>query len=418
MHAEILAIGDEITSGRTPDTNSQWLSQRCESLGVRVLRHTSVGDELSAMVEVIQATAARSDIVVSTGGLGPTADDLVRQALAEATGQPLVLDPDSLDHVRRLFAHRRRPMPPQNEIQAYFPRGSRVIPNPHGTAPGIAMEIPRGGGACRFFALPGVPAEMKEMFDGSVAGQLRPAGAGGSVIVHRQINVFGAGESQVEAMLPDLIRRGRVPRVGINASQATIILRITAEGNSEEECQLAMEPTVRLIYEKLGVLVFGDGQEQLQHAVGRLLAERNVSLAICEWGTGGLAAAWLGEVDAARQQVRGAAVVSSRETAAGWLARPGEGPPPEAPDELVAWMADGCRRRMGADLGLAVGPFPPQAPPPATPDPVHFALAAPGGVRRKSLPLAAHPDLACAWCAKLALNMVRLALLSGGQTSG
>src|SRR3990172_5530490 len=172
MRAEIIAIGDEITSGQLLDANSQWLSQRLEELGVRVLYHTTVGDELEPMAEGI----GRADVVVATGGLGPTADDLTREAIAEATGRRLVVDRQALEAIRQLYARRKRAMPQQNERQALFPEGSRVIPNPNGTAPGIALDVPRQvAPPAHVFALPGVPAEMEEMWHQSVAGSLRAA---------------------------------------------------------------------------------------------------------------------------------------------------------------------------------------------------------------------------------------------------
>jgi nicotinamide-nucleotide amidase len=171
MHAEIIAIGDEITGGQLLDTNSQWLSRRLEELGIRVLFHSTVGDELDPCAEVFRRAIERADLVVATGGLGPTADDLTRQSLAQAVGQPLVLFPEALEHIHKLFARRRRPMPKQNELQAMFPEGGRMVHNPHGTAPGIDMEIARKEKTpCRFFALPGVPAEMVEMWN-----ECRPA---------------------------------------------------------------------------------------------------------------------------------------------------------------------------------------------------------------------------------------------------
>lgn len=416
MHAEILSIGDEITSGQLLDTNSQWLSQRCEEMGIQVLYHTSVGDDLEALVEVIRLAIRRSDVIVATGGLGPTADDLTRQAIADAIGQPLVLDSQALQHLRDLFARRKRPMPKHNEVQALFPRGARIIHNPHGTAPGIALETKRErGGSCHLFSLPGVPAEMREMWP-QVADALRKLGAGSHTILQRRINCFGAGESQVESMLPDLIRRGRTPRVGINASQSTIILRITAEGATEAECLKAMEPTAQTIYRALGNLVFGEGDDQLQHAVVRLLDEKKKTLATCEWGTAGLVADWLGDVDGSPSRFLGGLTSSNlsafRQVLDG--AAPGNAVWPRAEDldaETVGTLAAGCRKRFDADLALAVGPFPlfdPQAP---EPKPLHMALATSAGVSLKSIPFAMHPAILRVYCAKQALNMVRLALL-------
>src|SRR5208283_2882282 len=157
MNAEVLAIGDEITGGQLLDTNSQWLSQRLGESGIRVLYHSTVGDELEPCIDVFRRAIQRADLVISTGGLGPTADDLTREALAAAVDRPLMIVPEALEHIRRLFAGRKREMPKSNELQANFPEGSRVVPNPHGTAPGIDLYIPRGGGeGCRFLALPGV----------------------------------------------------------------------------------------------------------------------------------------------------------------------------------------------------------------------------------------------------------------------
>ena len=314
MHAEIIAIGDEIISGQHLDTNSPWLSQRLEELGVRVLYHSTVGDELEPARDVFRRAIDRADIVISTGGLGPTADDLTRDALAQATGRQLELYPQALEHIRSLFARRKREMPKQNEVQAMFPAGSRMIANPHGTAPGIDLEVPRPGKcACRFFALPGVPAEMIEMWNATLAPEIGAMAAGQKVIRRRKINCFGAGESQIEAMLPDLIRRGRTPTVGITASKTTISLRITAEGPTEAECNALIEPTAATIDKCLGTLVFGEGDEELQHVVVRLLRERKKTLATVEWGTAGLIADWLGEVAESNKGFLGGLVVRNPE---------------------------------------------------------------------------------------------------------
>lgn len=413
MLAEILAIGDEITSGQVLDTNSQWLSRRLAEMGVRVLYHSAVGDELEPLASSFRLALGRADIVISTGGLGPTADDVTREAVALATGRKLVADAEALESIRRLFARRQRPMPKRNERQAMLPENSRIIPNPNGTAPGIALDAPRGDGCvARLFALPGVPAEMREMWHGAVAETLRGVGAGRRVIVRRNINCFGAGESQVEAMLPELIRRGREPSVGITASGGTIILRIVAEGATEEQCRAAIEPTASTIYDCLGDLVFGEGDEGLEHAVVRLLRRHDHSLATVEWGTGGLIAHWLAGVEEAEGCYLGGGIVGNEIAARRALSiapelivRHGA-----AGAEVAEAMATGCRERFGADVALAVGGFPAVNPDASAPKPYHLALATAAGVQVKSIPLAGHPALLRTVAAKHALNLVRLAL--------
>ncbi|HWA98412.1 MAG TPA: CinA family nicotinamide mononucleotide deamidase-related protein [Pirellulales bacterium] len=407
MRAEVISIGDELTSGQRLDTNSQWLSQRLNDLGVAVIVHATVADELETSLEVFRAAAERADVVVSTGGLGPTADDLTREALARLTGAELLLDEAELAHLKSLFARRQRPMPERNVVQAMFPRGSRVIPNPEGTAPGIAIEVPRArGGVCRWFALPGVPAEMFQMWDGSVRPALVALGAGQKIIVHRRIKCFGAGESDVEARLPDLIRRGRVPQVGITVSDATITLRITAEGSSEEECQRLIEPTAQIIRDCLGTLVFGAEDDELQDVVVRQLAARGQTLATCEWGTEGLIARWLASAAGETTALRAAQVVAcdfaantiSNQTIASYETADG-----------VAALATGCRAGFDSDYGLAIGRFPVEG------NEAWVALASREGVQTRSISLAGHSAIIKPRAAKQALNVLRLALLAARQ---
>ncbi len=414
MHAEIIAIGDEITSGQLLDTNTPWLSQRLEELGVRVLYQTTVGDTLEPMAAVFGQALDRSDLVLATGGLGPTADDLTRAAIARATGRRLLANSQAMEHIRDMFARRKRPMPKRNEVQAMFPEGSRMIANPHGTAPGIALTVQRAGrSASRLFALPGVPVEMKEMWYQTVAGRLRAAGVGGRIVRHRNINCFGLGESQIEAMLPDLIRRGRVPTVGITASKTTIILRIAAEGATEEECDAAMEPTVATIHKCLGKLVFGEGDDGLEDAVTRLLRQQGKTLATAEWGTGGMVAEWMASVEEAHGYYLGGTVVAgpaalqhALDISAELLVQH-----TATSAEVAAAMAEHCRRRFGADLALAVSRFPRFAPEAAAPKPFYLALATADGTRTRSRPFAGHPALLKIFSAKRALNLARLALL-------
>lgn len=452
MQAEIISIGDELTSGQRLDTNSQWLSTRLGELGVRVVYHTTVADDLEANVRVFRAAFERADIVVATGGLGPTADDLTRDAVAAATGKPLVLDRAALEHIERLFARRQRPMPERNRVQAMFPEGSRVIPNPEGTAPGIDIIAPREctphgpredepevdptlPTECRIFALPGVPAEMKRMWEESVGPAIHAMFPSPQVICYRQIKCFGVGESDLEAMLPDLIRRGREPQVGITVSGATITLRIAATGESTEACRAAMEPAVATIYECLGNLIFGEEDDELQDAVLRLLSAQGKTLALAEWGTGGLIADWLSEAASRRQPLSqgsslalpsgegrgegnsasspflGALIMSSARARAELLFAAQRVAPDASLESQLASLATAARQRLAADYALATGELPDYNPAAATPPKFHVALASPSGVSSRSTPYAGPADILKLRAAKQALNLLRLELI-------
>lgn len=295
----VIAIGDEMTSGARLDTNTQWICQRLHELGVMVKSTATVGDELEDNVHVFRDAVDRADIVVATGGLGPTADDLTRESLAAVANRPLVLHEPSLRHIQSLFAQRNRTMPPRNRIQALLPEGALDIFNPCGTAPGIDIVIPRrGGGTCRVFALPGVPAEMKELFSEVVASRIRDSVVGDrSLIRTAVIKCFGLGESEMEAQLGDMTARQSSPRVGITVSAATISLRISVTGDDERACAEAIELTRREIDEKVGRFVFGEGEDfELQDAVAGLLAARKERLETIEIGHAAPLASWLAEI--------------------------------------------------------------------------------------------------------------------------
>ena len=408
MQAEVLAIGDELTHGQRLDTNSQWLARQMGGLGIRVAFITVVGDDLDDAVAALRLAAERSDLAIITGGLGPTADDLTRQALAEAAGSRLRLNQQILTQLRQRFAERGRRMPRSNEMQAHFPEGSRAIPNPHGTAPGIDLAIEpcsEEGQSCRLFALPGVPAEMKQMWQQTVEPILASLEGRRSVICHHRLKCFGVGESELEAMLPDLTRRGRRPQVGITVHQATITLRITAEGPDREQCWQSMQPTLATIRQTLGSLVFGEEEDELQHAVVRELRSRRLTLAVCDWGTRGLVARWLNEVDDVDEPcVQGAVVVSSADGLRVLLETP-EVVLPGDSKEMVGWMASTIRIRCHSHYGLAIGPAPHL---PQTSPQIALAIATPAGVNVYDRSFAGHPEILVPRAAKCALDVVRL----------
>lgn len=419
MRAEVISIGDELTSGQRLDTNSQWLSQRLGELGVETAFHTTVADDMAANVGVFRNAIERADVVVVSGGLGPTADDLTREALAAVTEKPLVLDAGALAYIEAMFARRGRPMPERNKVQAYFPAGSRIIPNPQGTAPGIDLDVPRPNRTpSRVFCLPGVPAEMKEMWTATVGPAIRSMQPDARIIQHRRIKCFGVGESDLEQMLPDLIARGRVPSVGITVHEATITLRITAAGRDEQECRTAMEPTAATIYECLKTLVFGEEDDELQDAVVRLLQQRDLKLATAEWGTGGLLAQWLGNVPSAAGYYAGGMIVSDELAALRLLESSAEliaGD--DAPlSKTTAKLAETARDKFGADFGLAVGREPKsrEADGNAPPE-ICLALARRDGTTVKRTPYAGHTAILKSRCAKQALNLLRLELVHRAQ---
>ncbi|QDV73352.1 competence/damage-inducible protein A [Botrimarina mediterranea] len=378
--AEVIAIGDELTTGQRLDTNSQWLAQRLTDLGLVVRYHTTVADDLQANVEVFQNAAGRADVVVSTGGLGPTADDLTRDAMAAAAGVPLVEHSELVEHTERLWTSRGRAMPPQNRRQAQLPEHARAIPNPGGTAPGVDQTV----GRCRLFALPGVPAEMVDMWTATVAPAIAAKTTRSRVTCHWLVKCFGAGESAVEGMLPDLIARGRYPLVGITASQATITLRVTASGADEAACLAAMEPTLEEIRTKLGDLIYaeqpgGDVEIELSTVVMRLLVGRDAMLAVTEGMTGGLLAHWLIDADAGRN------ILTS-----------------------TSWSANAVTTtRASFTHHLAIGN--------ARDGVVPIEVITPQGAVQKDIQLVGHPSIQRPLVAKHALNLLRLELLKQSQ---
>lgn len=287
MQAEIIAIGSELTNGEKLDTNSQWLSTELAAVGISTHFHTTIADHIDELVAQLRLSAQRSDLVLITGGLGPTLDDLTRQAMSEMIGAELVLDEESLQTLERMFQKRHREMPERNRIQAMFPQGAEPIQNLHGTAPGIWMQVPRADAKpdCCIAAMPGVPSEMKPMFYQSILPRIAQ---GTNTILFARVNCFGVGESKTEELLGDITSRGRDPEVGITAHEATITLRIKAVGESVKACEQKISETYTLIHERIGDYIFGYEDEELEHIVVALLSQSEQTLATCECGTGGL----------------------------------------------------------------------------------------------------------------------------------
>lgn len=418
LRAEVIAIGDELTTGARLDTNSRWLSAELAVIGIPVAFHTTAPDTLEAGIEAFRIAAGRADFVIATGGLGPTADDLTRDVLAALAGVPLELDAAAVVAVESRFARRGVPMPESNRRQAMFPRGSRIIPNPDGTAPGIDLDVRSGDRTSRVFALPGVPAEMRVMWQASVLPALLAALPDRRTIVQRRIKCYGAGESAIEAMLPDLVRRGRDPLVGITAHEATITLRIAARGRDEADCRSRIAATEATIRECLGPLVFGVEDDEVEDAALRALCVAGRSLAVAEVGSAGRVAALFAAAQARLRTppraagFRGGVVLTAGGPRPTFLdLGPGGagGADPGMPFDAAA-VAAGAREAFATDLGLAVGPA---RPGPEGRQAIDIALASAAGVERVEHLLGGGPDLALARGAKAAVDFVRLATAAG-----
>jgi nicotinamide-nucleotide amidase len=423
MKAEIISIGSELTSGAKLDTNSQWLSTQLSEIGIPVHFHATMADDPPTMLEVFQTAVNRSDIVLVTGGLGPTLDDLTRQLIAELTGTELVLDEPSLEFITEMFEKRGRVMADRNRIQAMFPAGSEVLKNPVGTAPGIWMEVARDGRSPSLLAaMPGVPSEMKIMYREQVVPRL-PQGE--RVIRRSSVHCFGQGESNIEEMLGDLTARDRNPEVGITASSATISLRIAAHGSSIAECETAIAETKTLIHEKLDRLVFGEDDHTLESVVVGLLRQRGLTLTTVEAGTRGMLAQMVSTSAGADSCFLGGVILNGSPSVVISIGDAEDGSPADAADSeagslsLVSAvetleMAQNSRRRFESDFALAISPFSKPAAPgePAT---SFIALAGDGVNEVHEHQILVDPAIARPRAAKGALNLLRHHLINSNS---
>lgn len=351
LNAEIIAVGTELLMGQITNTNARYLSERLAGLGISVLYHTVVGDNAERLRCAAEQAKRRCDIVIFTGGLGPTDDDLTKETVASVWNKTLELHAPSLEAMKAYVKGWDREMPKNNIKQAYLPAGGEVIPNHNGTAPGCIIE----DGGKTAVLLPGPPSEMKPMFDETVIPYLR--GKTEASLYSRVLRLFGIGESAAALKIDGLIKNQTNPTIAPYAKEGEVTFRITALAKSKAEAEALLRPTAERMYEEFGDYIYAEGDDcSMAEVVVRLLKEKGKTLATAESCTGGMIGEQLTSV-AGASEVYGFGFVTyaneAKERLLGvkheTLAAHGAVSP-----ETACEMAAGARKVSGADIAVAV----------------------------------------------------------------
>ena len=406
MIVEVLAIGTELLLGQIVNSNATRIGERLADAGLDHFQQSVVGDNEVRIVAAIDAACSRADALVITGGLGPTKDDLTREALAEAAGVELIFDSEQAERLRERWTSSGRVMPESNLQQAERPLGSELIANPKGTAPGIRMQI----ADTWVFALPGVPAEMIPMLEDSVIPFL--GGDGDSAVVSRLLRTWGESESAIGEQLGDLYDASTNPTIAFLASGGEIKIRITAKAATRDEASALIAPFEETIRERLGKRIFGVDDDTVEVVVLRMLEQRGWTLGTAESATGGLVAGRLTSVPGASRVFRGSIVSYATEVKESLLEVSGDlvAEHGVVSEPVAVAMADGARERLGADVVVAVtgsaGPDP-QDRPVGT---VVVAVVTPDGSRVRTLTLPGDRERVRTFASTAALQLLRMSL--------
>jgi competence/damage-inducible protein CinA-like protein len=405
VRAEVVGVGTELLLGQIANTNAQWISERLAEVGVDVLFHDVVGDNHDRIVEVLRLAIGRSDAVIVTGGLGPTQDDITREAVAAVAGTPLVRRPEIEDWLRRRFERMGRDMPASNLRQADVPDGGEVIENERGSAPGL---IARANGAT-IFALPGVPEEMRQMMRSTVVPRLAAA-TGPAGIASRQVRCVGMAESKIAELLDDLFRGSTNPTVAYLAGGGEVRVRLTAKAATLGEADALIAPLAQEVRTRLGDVVYSTGDEELEQVIGRGLKAARKTVACAESLTGGGLAKRLTAAPGASAYFRGSAVVYTAEAKERVLGVSRttierEGIVSEA---CAREMASGARRAFDAQVAVSLtgsaGPEPHDGAPPGT---VWIALEADDVAHARELRTPGDRATVLRWSEQAALDLLR-----------
>ncbi len=351
LNAEIIAIGSEMLTPFRLDTNSLWLTERLNALGVEVKLKTVVGDDEARLEETVRDALKRSEIVISTGGLGPTEDDITRKIFARVLKRQLILEDAILEKIRARFARRNVPMPENNARQALVISGAQILENNNGTAPGMLITE----GKCTIVLLPGPPREMKPIFDASVAPVLKQR-AGDKLIVRRTLSVFGLTESATDELAAPIYTKYRNPSTTILFQNGQIELHLTAQARDESEAEKLLDELSGRLDEVLGEYIFSRNNETLEQVVGRSLKRRGYTLATAESCTGGLLAGRITDVPGSSEYFIEGVVAYSNEAKIALLGAPKKWIKTygAVSEQVAGAMAEGIRKRAGSTFGVGV----------------------------------------------------------------
>lgn len=406
MRAAILAVGDELTCGYRLDTNSQVISRHLALLPVDVVMHLTVGDDLETIHRGLHAVLGEAEAIVITGGLGPTEDDLTRQAVATYFGLELVEDAEALTRIQERFAHRGRAMPESNRIQAQVPAGGTVIYNDRGTAAGFYLTVD----GAHIFVTPGIPYEMEGMLEGFILPRLQELVGGGYHILRAAVKVYGLPESEINERIRPMLARDRDPLLGLLPHRGTITIEVVARGATEEEAEARIAADLAALRADLGRYVISEDERDLPQVVADLLVERGLTIATAELGTGGLMAARLTEPEGSERWFRGSLVFGSE--AVGMPASAQEDSPPTGDVNALA-LADTARRLSPADVGVGAGAvtIATDSRPGRPCGVIHVAVDVRGQAICRRLSFSGDRVRVREWAADAALALVRLRLL-------
>ena len=352
MNAEIVTIGTELLLGQIVDTNAAYIAEHLNNTGVGVLYKTTVGDNALRMKEVLSRALERADIVITSGGLGPTEDDLTREIAAEVTGRKLLLHQELLEQIQRFFQERRISFKENNKRQAYIPEGAIPVENPQGTAPAYIIETGKG----ILISLPGVPSEMKYLMQQTVLPYLRQKLGTSQIIKYRVLKLCGIGESTVDHVISDLIASSSNPTIGLLAHLGQVDIRITAKAETSEQADRLIGTLEEKIRERLSDQILGYDEDTQESVLAQLLHKHTLSLAVAETNTGGSIGQRLVHIPEVHAVFRGGIVATDADSLHRLLHIPYEIISHEGmmSMETAIHIAQAVKKICEADIGLGI----------------------------------------------------------------